>query len=244
RLSVRVAAARIVIEMLAAVPSPCRHVDAAAKGDAIVDHDDFLVMRRGKRMGAIQLEGNALVPFPAEDGEKSGAAEQRLDGARIPAQQSDLKVWRAVGEPENEIAEFLRPLACVITETDAGIEIPSDQIDAVPRLQHGLARHDEIISRIDNERKALRRLRPPVVYLALQKCRCHERLRFILLSMQQLSCRLIRRCQDGERASPPYDGRRPQREAIFAQMPDADRKRVWCQGAGRALRLRPPPARP
>src|SRR5690606_29256344 len=150
RLSVRVAAARIVIEMLAAVPSPCRHVDAAAKGDAIVDHDDFLVMRRGKRMGAIQLEGNALVPFPAEDGEKSGAAEQRLDGARIPAQQSDLKVWRAVGEPENEIAEFLRPLACVITETDAGIEIPSDQIDAVPRLQHGLARHDEIISRIDN----------------------------------------------------------------------------------------------
>ena len=58
------AAARLVVAVLARVPAVAGHVDAAAEGEAVVDHDDLLVVRGGRRMGAVEPGVDARVPHP------------------------------------------------------------------------------------------------------------------------------------------------------------------------------------
>ena len=41
--------------MQSRIPAVARHVDAAAKGEAIVDHDDLLMVRRARRVSAEHL---------------------------------------------------------------------------------------------------------------------------------------------------------------------------------------------
>ena len=50
--------------MLARVPAVRCHVDAAARRDFVVDHDNFLVMAAAHRMRCIKFELDLLVHRP------------------------------------------------------------------------------------------------------------------------------------------------------------------------------------
>lgn len=58
---------RIVVKMLAGIPSPDRHINAAAKCDPIIDNHDFLMMRSGQGMLAIKFQANLFVQLPADN---------------------------------------------------------------------------------------------------------------------------------------------------------------------------------
>ena len=52
--------------VITGVPAPAGQIDAAAEGDAIVDHDDLLVMRAADRMRIVVAEVHAMMRLPAQ----------------------------------------------------------------------------------------------------------------------------------------------------------------------------------
>ena len=85
--AVRHGAARVVVEMRGRVPAVAGHVDAAAEGEAIVDHHDLVVVARAGVGGGVEPGVDALVGHPAHQGEQGRAAEQGAQRADVPAQQ-------------------------------------------------------------------------------------------------------------------------------------------------------------
>ena len=162
-------AARVAVAMLGRIPAVAGHVDAAAEGQAIVDHDDLVMVRGAQRRGAVESRVDARMGHPAHQREDGGAAEQRAQRADVPAQQEDLEVGIALYQPKHEIAQGVglarQPL---FGQFDARVEVPADQHDAPPRLQHRLAAGLEVIARIDDQPRPRRRLPPPVEIYGLR----------------------------------------------------------------------------
>ena len=63
--TVGMAATKFVVAMMPRVPAIAGHVDAAAKGEAVVDHDDLLVVRGAEGMGAVEADMDARMQRPA-----------------------------------------------------------------------------------------------------------------------------------------------------------------------------------
>src|SRR3546814_3171490 len=59
------AAQRVVRRMLGRVPATLRDVQPTDKCHAVVDDDDFLVMRSAYRVNAVHAEEHAALPAPA-----------------------------------------------------------------------------------------------------------------------------------------------------------------------------------
>ncbi len=154
---------RIVMAMLARVPAVAGHVDPAAKGEAIVDDDDLLVMRPRGRMMPVELGMDARMPHPLHHREQGRAAEQRLDRTGIPAEQEDLELGLAFDQPQDEGAERRRFAGAVDPgfELDPRIEIPADQHDPPLGVEHGDARLAEIFLRIDDHGHLVRAFDTP-----------------------------------------------------------------------------------
>jgi hypothetical protein len=148
--------------MLGRVPAVAGHVDAAAEGQAIVDHDDLVMVRGAQRRGAVEPRVDARMGHPAHQREDRRAAEQRLQRPDVPAQQEDFQLGIALHQPQHELAQRARlAREALVGERDAGVEVPADQHDALPRLQHRLAAGLEIGARVDDQPGACRRLPPP-----------------------------------------------------------------------------------
>ncbi len=140
--------------MLARIPALAGHVDAAAKGKLVVDDDDLLVVRGGDGVMAVQLGVDALVRHPLHDGEEGPPPEQRLDRAGVPAEQENLQLRLTLDERVDEVAHRLAR-CLVMVQNDARVEVPADQQDLPPRIQHRAACHTEIFLRIDDDRHAI-----------------------------------------------------------------------------------------
>ena len=154
---------RLLVAMPGRVPAAAGHVDSAAKGEAIVDHHDLLVMRCARRVHRIELGVDALVPPPAEEGERRGAAEDRLHRAEIPAQQIDVERRAPLDQPQDEVADRLRGAVLAAADPDSGVEIPADQHDPPLGRQHRLARRGEIVGGIDDQCGAVGTLDAPAI---------------------------------------------------------------------------------
>jgi hypothetical protein len=141
-----------MVAMLRRVPAVAGHVDTAAEGHAVVDHDDLVMVRGAQCCGAVEPRVDARMGHPAHQGEDRGTAEQGAHRAHVPAQQEDLELGIALHQPQDEFAQGARlarqPL---FAELDAGVEVPADQHDALLRLQHRLAADLEIGLRIDDQ---------------------------------------------------------------------------------------------
>ena len=83
--------ARLDILVPPRVPTPVGHVDAAAKCQTVIDHDDLLVMRGAGRVETVQLGVNSAVSHPFRQGQDIRAANDRLKCAHIPTQQKDFQ---------------------------------------------------------------------------------------------------------------------------------------------------------
>ena len=56
----------VALAMVARIPAPVGHVDAAAHRQLVVDHDDLLMMAAADRVDAVELEVDPLVRQPAQ----------------------------------------------------------------------------------------------------------------------------------------------------------------------------------
>src|SRR5690606_1404168 len=54
----------VVLEVIARVPAPVGHIDPAAHGQRIVDHDDLLVVAAADRVDVIELQVDPLARQP------------------------------------------------------------------------------------------------------------------------------------------------------------------------------------
>ena len=161
----RPSAARVLVDVIARIPAVGRHVDAAAEGQLVVDHHDLLVVRGTRRMGAVELEMDAPARHPVENGQRRRAAPDGHQRADVPFEHMDLDLRPVLVEPAQEGAELVRTLERFLLrlEGHAGVEVPADQIDAVPGRKDRLFRGDEIVGRIHDQREAIDMLDPPAV---------------------------------------------------------------------------------
>lgn len=160
----------VVVAMRTRVPALRGHVDPAAKGEAVVDRHDLLVMRRSGRVMGVELHMDARMPCPLPHGEQRLAAKDRLQRADVPAQQIQLQLRIALDQPVEEIADRLRPVDvhAIADQRDTRVEIPSDQHDALLRRGEGFARHAEIAVGVDDYRQAVRPLDPPDIAIRFE----------------------------------------------------------------------------
>ena len=123
--------------MLACVPAIIRHVDAAAEGEHVVDHDDLLVVRGPGRVGAVEPELEAPGPHPVQQVERRRAARQCTQDTEVPLQHSDAQAGAASDKFRQERSEFLGQAfhRVIGIELDAGVELPTDEQDRVAGLQ-------------------------------------------------------------------------------------------------------------
>ena len=130
--------ARLDIAVMPRVPPLARHVDPAAECEAIVDHDDLLVVRTAGRVETVELGMDPRMLHPPRQREDVRAAHERLERADVPPQQEDLELGIALGEPIDEVADRLRLAGFTVRsdEVDACVEIPADQHDPTTRLKH------------------------------------------------------------------------------------------------------------
>ena len=77
-------ASRVVGRMRRCVPAPTRQVDPAVEGNAIVDHDDLLMVRAADRMRVVMLKVHAMVRLPAKAMQRSPLAVQPEDHRVVP----------------------------------------------------------------------------------------------------------------------------------------------------------------
>ena len=98
----RAAAAGILVAVLRRIPTIARHVDAAAEGNRIVDHNDLVVVRRPARMDAIQLEGDALMQGSLSHPKEGRTPPLGLHRAEVPLQDVDVKIRLGFDKPRQE----------------------------------------------------------------------------------------------------------------------------------------------
>ena len=138
--------------MLAGVPTFGRNVDATAKSECIVDHDDFLMVGCAVGMSAVELEMYSAAGDPVEDGERRGTANNRLESAQVPLQNVDVQVRSRLVDPTEEGTECVWPFQRLgfRFELDPGVEVPADEIDGVPCGEDGLFDRFEIIGGVND----------------------------------------------------------------------------------------------
>src|SRR5690606_11390048 len=148
----------VVLEMIARVPAPVGHIDPAAHGQRIVDHDDLLVVAAADRVDVIELQVDPLARQPAKQIEHHRAPGQQLERADPPFQDVNLEPRAMPAEPRDEVPEPGRVLpiprllapASAVREMDARIEIPPDQQYPLTGFEHRLLHEIEIGLGVDD----------------------------------------------------------------------------------------------
>jgi len=111
------------------------------------------------RMRRIELQVDRAVEEEADDVDDHRAASEEFERTKIPFEQLDLQIRRALDQPDHEGAEARRkhfaprqvPPAPAMAQPDARIEIPADQEDALPGLEHRVLDESEIGGGIDHD---------------------------------------------------------------------------------------------
>ncbi|KGD59276.1 hypothetical protein DP49_6626 [Burkholderia pseudomallei] len=156
--AVRIDAARLVGRMPRRVPARARQIEAADERDAIVDHDELLVMRRAARVRAVEPEHDAVPRAPSGAVHGRPFALERVDHREIPCQHIDPQPSACVRERVQERRERLRPavVRAVRHEPQPAVDVPADDEDRVARAPQRRAQRREIRVAVDERREALR----------------------------------------------------------------------------------------
>ena len=152
-------AQRVVFGMIASVPALDRHVDPAAHRQRIIEDGDLLVVAAPDRMCAVELEVDPAVARPTYEIPPHRSAHDELEYTEAPFQDPDFKCRSIAHQPRKEAPQARRifvlvaalPPAATFGEMDTSVEVPSDQEDSVPGLQHRSLHCGEIIGRIDDD---------------------------------------------------------------------------------------------
>ena len=156
-----VAAARVGHPVLARVPAARGEVEAAREGDRVVDDDELLVVTAARRMDRVESEVQAAVRAAPEADARQHLTLEREEHREVPLEDVDLEIAPPPHEAVEERHEVARLVAAA--ETHPGVEVPSDQENALAGSLHGVRDGAEVALAVDQERRARGRLAAPAV---------------------------------------------------------------------------------
>ena len=160
------APARVAVRVARRVPPVGGEIAAAAEGDGAVHHQQLLVVARAQgRAGEFEADSAAAEPPRRRPGGQVPAA--RDQHRHVPDQHPHVEVRPARRERAKEGPDLvgqLRPRRAILharAEARARVEVPPQQQDRTPRLEHGVARRGEIRGAVEEERGPCGRLDAP-----------------------------------------------------------------------------------
>ena len=164
-LAVGAAPVGVVVEMLPRIPSIERHVDTAAIGNGIIDHQHLLMVGASQGVLTIQPNGDLPIPFPAQEIRKVGRPCPAGKRCRAPQQDPDFETRGATRKPEEEVSHPTRGsiIDLGVTKRDGRIKVPADKKDRPLGRHHRRADRGEIVIGIDEDRKLVGFLDAPAV---------------------------------------------------------------------------------
>ena len=173
--------ARIMRQMIGRVPTVLGRVDAAAKGQRIVGHDDLLVVTGAKGVMPVQGEMDPVTTKQAQR-QRGHQPPRRGQHGPVPFQQVDMQLRRPLDHRLYEGTELIgiavRRIAVLIAfarqHLKFKVEIPADQHQLLPRAEKDLAQDTEVIRCIDDKAKTLSPRDAPCGLIgkqALARCR-------------------------------------------------------------------------
>src|SRR5262249_32290101 len=148
----RIAAPRLDRPMLGRVPAPQREVDAAAIRDAVVDHDELLVVRGAHRQMGVEPDLGATALTPSEDETREQLAPGRLEQRVVPEHDRHFELVLAAQQELEQPAELARRAVAAVAlahEARATVELPSQDEDRTFGLEQRGPQRAEVIRGID-----------------------------------------------------------------------------------------------
>ena len=137
--------------MRAGVPAMARQIDAAAKGQLIVDDDDLLMVAGADRMMVVEAEAHAAVACATAAASASAARARACRPSRNP-RSGCSNAARAARCVTNAISSSSRVGASVASraglEIDRGRDVPAENEDRVARVEQRASHQPEIVGGI------------------------------------------------------------------------------------------------
>ncbi len=164
-LAVTIPPQRLVEVVRAGVPAPDRDVEAAGERDAVIHHDQLLMLRRADRHRVVEGETDAgwRAPLQRHDGEHFPLAG--VERGEVPQQDIDLQLGPLARQGGQKFAELLRIAvigsAAFTEERRPAVNVPAEDEDLRSRLEHRGARRAEIGRSVDEHGSTARVLPPP-----------------------------------------------------------------------------------
>ena len=151
--------------MVARVPTVSRQIDAAAKGQLIVNHHDLLVMAGAYWMVIIESEADAAWHTPSEPPPRQRFTLERVQRTVIPDQDVDTQVRTPLRDKGDQRIEPGRRVSTAEPgrEVDGRGDIPTEDEHRVARFEQRPSHQLKIVSRILDTVKAIRAVEPPAV---------------------------------------------------------------------------------
>src|SRR3546814_7045497 len=99
-----------------------------------VEHRDLLMVAASQRMHDVEQEADRASQFPAHDQRQDARHHELLQPAEIPAQNIDVAIGLFMREPQHILAKRFALSVLVGFQSEARVEIPADEQDALLRI--------------------------------------------------------------------------------------------------------------
>src|SRR5690606_24731743 len=109
-LTARLPPAFAQVRMIRGGPAVDGHIDTATESDAVVDDENFLMMRCAHGMRPVDFEVQARVGEPIEHEHRRHSACEGTERTDVPLEQINIETGATFGEPFEEFTEFVRSL--------------------------------------------------------------------------------------------------------------------------------------
>ncbi|MCC7547284.1 MAG: hypothetical protein IT532_05930 [Burkholderiales bacterium] len=110
------------------VPARAGEIESADEGDALVHHDDLLMLRAAQRMVAVEGDVQAAVAAPAVGIWRRQLAHGRVQHREVPVQDAHVQCRIAYQRCVQQFAEGDRPAVVRILgqQKRAAVDVPGD----------------------------------------------------------------------------------------------------------------------
>jgi len=139
----------IVRRVVRCVPAFDGKIHAAHEGDGVVNDDDLLMMRRVCGMVPVEVDVDALVSLPVRAVDQRQRRAGRVDDREAPNEHPHVQVRAALDKAPQQVSERRGVRTILRPETDAGVEIPTEDHDGALRPPERVVEHGVVGLRID-----------------------------------------------------------------------------------------------
>ena len=153
--AVRIDPARVVGQVLRAVPAAVRRVEPPCERDAVVDDHDLLMLARAERMVIVEAQLQSAVMLELEPVDRQPLPLERVQHRPVPVQHAHLQASPPAHERVQEIAEFGRkPVVLAVPEqAQSRVDVPGENQHGAPRLTQRRTQGREVRVAVDQERE-------------------------------------------------------------------------------------------